>query len=33
MVTHDHEVAGAARRIIEMRDGKIVQDRATEKAA
>jgi putative ABC transport system ATP-binding protein len=32
-VTHDHEVANAARRVIEMRDGKIVADRAPELAA
>jgi putative ABC transport system ATP-binding protein len=33
IVTHDHGVAGAAQRVIEMRDGKIVNDRAAEKAA
>jgi putative ABC transport system ATP-binding protein len=33
MVTHELDVAGAAKRVIEMRDGKIVNDRLSEKAA
>ncbi|MGE0829129.1 MAG: ABC transporter ATP-binding protein [Hyphomonadaceae bacterium] len=33
LVTHDLEVAAATRRVIEMRDGKIVGDRALERAA
>ena len=30
LVTHDHDVAAATRRTIEMRDGKIVSDRANQ---
>jgi predicted ABC-type transport system involved in lysophospholipase L1 biosynthesis ATPase subunit len=33
VVTHEPEVAAATRRLIEMRDGRIVQDRVLEKAA
>jgi putative ABC transport system ATP-binding protein len=33
IVTHDHDIAAATRRMIEMRDGRIVQDRILEKAA
>ncbi|GIK50519.1 MAG: ABC transporter ATP-binding protein [Hyphomonadaceae bacterium] len=33
VVTHDHEVAAAARRTIEMRDGRIVSDRLNERSA
>jgi putative ABC transport system ATP-binding protein len=33
VVTHDLEVAAASRRVIEMRDGRIVRDGAPEKAA
>ncbi|MGE0047265.1 MAG: ABC transporter ATP-binding protein [Hyphomonadaceae bacterium] len=33
LVTHDLDVAAATKRIIEMRDGKIVHDRAVERAA
>jgi putative ABC transport system ATP-binding protein len=29
MVTHDEDVAGHARRIIRLRDGRIVADQAT----
>jgi hypothetical protein len=29
MVTHDEDVAGHAKRIIRVRDGRIVDDRAT----
>lgn len=32
LVTHDHEVAAHARRIVEIRDGKIVSDRTRESA-
>jgi putative ABC transport system ATP-binding protein len=30
LVTHDHDVAAATRRTIEMRDGRIVSDRASD---
>ncbi len=33
LVTHDLDVAAATRRVIEMRDGRIVADRALERAA
>lgn len=33
VVTHDHEVAEAARRVIEMRDGKIISDRRNARTA
>jgi putative ABC transport system ATP-binding protein len=33
LVTHDHEVAAATRRTIEMRDGAIVSDRQNERRA
>jgi putative ABC transport system ATP-binding protein len=32
LITHDHQVAAQARRVIEMRDGQIVSDHATEAA-
>ncbi|MGD9967432.1 MAG: ABC transporter ATP-binding protein [Hyphomonadaceae bacterium] len=32
IVTHDHEVAAAARRTIEMRDGRIVSDRLNDRS-
>lgn len=33
LITHDHEVAAAARRVITMRDGKIISDAEQEIAA
>ncbi|MBL8549788.1 MAG: ABC transporter ATP-binding protein [Hyphomonadaceae bacterium] len=33
LVTHDSEIAAATRRVIEVRDGRIVQDRVLENAA
>src|SRR5690606_18026122 len=33
LVTHDHDVAAATKRTIEMRDGKIVTDRLNEREA
>jgi putative ABC transport system ATP-binding protein len=33
VVTHDPDIAALTRRVIEMRDGKIVQDRVLERAA
>jgi putative ABC transport system ATP-binding protein len=31
MVTHDHEVASAADRIVVMQDGRVIEDRASER--
>jgi putative ABC transport system ATP-binding protein len=33
VVTHDHDVADAAHRVIEMRDGKIISDRRNARSA